>query len=113
MIVWHKDQAKRYGQGEPQRFHVLCESALSGVLQRLADMRAKLEAVREATKLHCCHVTGTHDPTHFEECRYVCQLQKSKAYEEVRKALGMSESDPAEAVPSSDCYWCNQKKKYQ
>ena len=55
--------------------------------------------------LPCCHVTGMHDPIHFELSKYICSRQKALALERLCKKIGINpktKSDP-------ECYWC---KKY-
>lgn len=72
-------------------------------------------------RLPCCHVTGMHDPTHYEERRYVCDFQKATAWERAVSVLGLAERYNSEHCgtsvrnidhrlgpwPEDDCYWCN------
>ena len=59
----------------------------------------------------CCHVSGSHDPVHFEEGRYVCGMQMTKRYIALRVALGLPTDEdghplPGEAVSDPSCGWC-------
>ena len=58
----------------------------------------------------CCHMTGMHDPTHFEEKKYVCSDQKAEAFDRGRKLLGFGEVTVNDPIPKEDCFWCNRKK---
>lgn len=69
-------------------------------------LRQQLNDVREAVKIRCCHVTGLHDPTHFEERRYVCERQMAQAYLAVRIVLKMDPPTPEEATATPGCGWC-------
>jgi len=69
-----------------------------------------LKAIEEMARLPCCHVSGEHDPTHFQEGRGICFLQKYKAYDRLCKELGIN----PEVKSEPDCFWCNnypEKKK--
>ena len=58
--------------------------------------------IEEMLWLPCCHVTGMHDPVHFEERKYICERQKSEALERLCKKIGINPktcSDP-------ECGWC-------
>ena len=83
---------------------------------------AQIEYLAGILRLPCCHVTGMHDPRHYEERRYVCDIQKSRAYDKAVIALGLAEVDRQpqrrdtatnfdESIapfPDEDCYWCGQ-----
>lgn len=61
----------------------------------------------------CCHISGSHDPLHFEERRYVCNEQMTKRYVALRKALGLLTEErplPHEAVTDPSCYWCQRRE---
>jgi len=52
--------------------------------------------------LPCCHVSGMHDPVHFENRAGVCEIQKRHAFERLCKELNINpqtKSDPK-------CGWC-------
>lgn len=59
-------------------------------------------------RVGCCHVSGTHDPTHFTMHRHVCDIQKSKAWKAIVEALGFDDlNDPDSARHQPDkCGWC-------
>jgi len=61
-----------------------------------------LKAIEELARLPCCHVSGEHDPIHFEE-----RLQKYKAFDRLCKALGIN----PEVKSEPDCFWCNNYPK--
>lgn len=52
--------------------------------------------------LPCCHVTGMHDPQHYEERTYICEIQKTKAFERFAKDLGVN---PVVRMEPG-CGWC-------
>lgn len=67
--------------------------------------RAQLIWLREALTPPCCHVSGEHDPTHFEERpNKVCYLQKRDAYDWTLKVLGFA---PMMGKSEADCNWCH------
>jgi hypothetical protein len=76
-----------------------------------ADIQDKSsEAVEELCQLlehwlyiPCCHVTGMHDPQHFEEGRGVCEIQKADAF--VRFCKDLSVNPVVRSKPN--CGWCN------
>jgi len=63
----------------------------------------QLKYLEELAWIPCCHTTGMHDPTHFEQGKYICTLQKSHAFERFCKELGINPQTKSE----SNCYWCN------
>lgn len=76
-------------------------------------MTKKTYTIKEIEKLlwlPCCHLSGMHDPLHFQERKGICHNQKVKALERLCKALKINpkvKSDP-------DCGWCEdypEKKK--
>lgn len=70
--------------------------------------------------LSCCHTTGMHSPTHFQEQQYICESQKAQAWQRAVTALGFGKMvDRPTASPEvanldprigpfadPDCYWC-------
>lgn len=52
----------------------------------------------------CCHVTGMHSPTHFQERRYICDIQLAEVFVRFCKMLGI---DPVVKSDLENCYWCN------
>lgn len=65
----------------------------------IAHTTADIEA---ALTLLCCHVSGTHDPVHFQERRYVCEYQMRDALTNLVEKLGI---DPV-TKSKSTCGWC-------
>jgi len=59
--------------------------------------------------VHHCHITGEHNPRHFEDGLYVCSFQEQEAFRNIRRIGGLHES-PVEAHPIAGCYWCDHKK---
>ena len=52
--------------------------------------------------LPCCHVSGMHDPTHFQERRGVCEIQIVETFKRFCKEIRINpktKSDPK-------CGWC-------
>lgn len=80
-----------------------------GLWQKLDSSEMAEEAEKKITELielylylPCCHVSGTHDPRHFEERTSICNRQESEAMTRFCKALGINpvtRSDP-------ECGWC-------
>lgn len=83
-------------------------------MKRPRFSREQLAYLRDLLTPRCCHVTGMHDPQHFDDKKYVCELQMSTAYLRARHDLGFGKPKPADAVPVSDCGWCasDEHKKY-
>ena len=52
--------------------------------------------------LPCCHVTGMHDPQHFDERKYICPEQKENAFIRFCKDLGVNPIVRSKI----DCGWC-------
>lgn len=58
----------------------------------------------------CCHVSGEHNPTHYQERKGPCYMQIRDAFKRFCKELGINPETKSE----KDCYWCNahpEKKK--
>lgn len=70
--------------------------------------KEQLTWLREALRPECCHVSGEHNPTHFEDQpKRVCYIQKYKAYDHVMKALKFAIK---RGVSAPDCGWCPRKR---
>ena len=65
-----------------------------------------VDELRDALTIRCCHVTGMHDPTHYEKKKYVCSIQRAEAFDRAREVCGMEEPFPEEAIPKENCGWC-------
>lgn len=74
--------------------------------------REQLEFLRDLLLPRCCHVTGMHDPGHFEEKKYVCELQKRDAFDRARMLLGFKKISPSDPVSKEKCYWCAYRKEH-
>lgn len=69
--------------------------------------RAQLGWLRAILTPECCHVSGVHNPTYFEEKpKMVCYLQKKEAYAKALASLGFA-SIPG--VSALTCGWCPRK----
>lgn len=79
----------------------------------LADRAAAdgdlLRLLEEALTVRCCHVSGSHNPTHYEEGRYVCQNQQAEAWHRAVRLLGLGHLDSADRAVADPgtCYWCH------
>jgi len=60
----------------------------------------EIEAMLE---LPCCHITGTHNPRHYIERKYICQDQVAEAFHNLVKKLGLN---PV-VKHSEDCLTCS------
>lgn len=67
------------------------------------------EEIEKLISIPCCHITGMHDPSHFDNKEYVCETQLTKAFINLLKELGI-ERIKVESV--KDCYWCNYDKTH-
>jgi len=64
--------------------------------------KEQLEYLEEVFTLPCCHTSGMHSPTHFQNREYICQSQIKKAFMKGCNELGINpqvKSDP-------NCGWC-------
>lgn len=57
----------------------------------------------------CCHTSGTHDPQHFDERRFICSYQKAEALERFCKDLGINPVTRSKP----DCCWCRDYLHYR
>ncbi len=64
----------------------------------------QLKYLEDLLWLPCCHTTGTHDPSHYRERKYVCVYQKEKALHRLCETLGLN----PQTKSKDDCYWCNE-----
>lgn len=64
--------------------------------------KKQLKYLKEIFTIPCCHITGTHDPGHYSERKYICTSQKSKALERGCKKLGIN----PETKSDKNCFWC-------
>lgn len=55
----------------------------------------------------CCHMTGMHDPCHFEEGKYICESQKAHALERFCKEISIN----PKVKSKPDCNWCKNPEK--
>ena len=66
--------------------------------------------LRDVLQLRCCHVTGDHDPLHFKEQRYICDMQQGAAWTRAVLALGFDDlAIPATVEPYDGCFWCSRR----
>ena len=64
--------------------------------------KEQLEYLEELFRLPCCHISGMHNPTHFQDREYVCNRQKTHAYESGCKELGIN----PQVKSKPGCGWC-------
>lgn len=70
----------------------------------------QLKWLKSILMVRCCHITGTHDPCHFEDKKYVCSRQRENSFKRLWINLDFGDfPTPEEAVSDSSCYWCNRK----
>ena len=66
--------------------------------------------LRDVLRVRCCHVTGDHDPLHFKEQRYICEMQQGAAWTRAVLALGFDDlAEPAGVEPYDGCFWCQRR----
>ena len=80
-----------------EQWNVLDSNEMAGKI-----MEKILTLIEAYAYLPCCHESGMHDPCHFEERRYICESQKSKAYERLMKSLEINPVVRSEP----NCFWC-------
>lgn len=73
-----------------------------------AEIKAEIEKL---LVIYCCHTTGTHDPEHFTEEKYVCRDQMAEALERLCNDLGI-EKIPVRS-DMKNCHWCQDYKEYR
>ena len=78
-----------------------------------ADDSDLLRLLEEALTLRCCHLSGTHNPTHYEEGRFVCQSQQAEAWHRAVRLLGLGHLDSADSAVADPgtCYWCHRAEQ--
>lgn len=69
--------------------------------------KEQLKYLENLLWIPCCHTTGTHDPVHYRERKYICSLQKAKTLVRFCKELGLN----PQTKSRDDCYWCNTGEK--
>lgn len=79
------------------------------VVSLASSLQTYIEQTRAALTVQCCHITGEHNPRHFEDKLYVCQFQQADAFARARVVLGMGGPTVDEATSSPTCFWCNRK----
>lgn len=87
-----------------------CETDLSREQWNVLDSRKiaedvlaeLLETLESYLYLPCCHVSGIHDPVHYEERKYICESQKAEAFTRFCSDLGVN---PTVRMRPS-CTWC-------
>ncbi len=79
----------------------------------------QLAWLTDIARPRCCHVTGEHDPRHFEERSFVCRDQLAEVAYRLREALGLDAGpddrghylrrrvSPSEAVSRAGCSRCH------
>ncbi len=65
--------------------------------------------IEEMLQLPCCHVSGMHDPNHYEEGRYVCDIQVEQAFRNLCKKLKIN----PKVKHKETCGWCESYPKYK
>lgn len=76
------------------------ESHIAGALEaRDQEHHAKLE---EVLTPFCCHTSGMHDPSHFEERKHVCRDQMADAYARTCSTFGINPKTKS----NPNCGWC-------
>ena len=72
-----------------------------------------LRLLEEALTPRCCHISGTHDPLHYREGRYLCQSQIAAAWHRAVLLLGLRHlDDAASAVADPEtCYFCHKEQQ--
>jgi len=68
--------------------------------------KEQLDFFREILTPKHCHVTGCHNPNHFEQGKYVCEIQKRECYDKLREILGFGDVHSHESYFNPNCYYC-------
>lgn len=48
-------------------------------MNKVKFTKEQLEYLEEIFAIPCCHVSGTHDPIHYQERKYICGIQYREA----------------------------------
>jgi hypothetical protein len=73
-------------------------------MKKPAFTSEQLNWLKEMLTPSCCHTSGEHNPTHFEENpEKLCYLQKYKTYDRICNELGFKDII---ARPDPKCGWC-------
>jgi len=57
----------------------------------------------------CCHMSGMHELTHFDNRLYICESQKAEAFERFCKDFGINPVTKSKI----DCGWCRDYVHYR
>lgn len=82
-------------------------SNVEDVNKKLSEVIKK--TIEEMLWFPCCHVSGTHNPEHYKDRKYICESQKAKALERFCKELGIN----PETKSLKDCFWCNEYPEHK
>jgi len=68
-----------------------------------------IKQIKESIILPCCHISGMHDPEHFDKGTGICDFQIREAFYNLIKFLEIEE---VVVKSKEDCYWCNYNKEH-
>ncbi len=101
--ILYKETDLEKHQAIKRRFTDHLESLLT------KKFEGKFVVDRKEITIPCCHTSGMHDPTHYEE-RKLCEHQLAYAF---LRLCALYNLDP-QTKSDKDCFWCNdypEKKK--
>ena len=87
------------------------DELIEALQREVENLRGLVSEMAEVLAPLCCHITGTHDPTHFTEGKYLCDSQKAEAWHRAILLLGLdhlASPDAAKGRPDS-CPRCRAK----
>ena len=73
------------------------------------SLKEMLQILELWAYLPCCHVSGMHDPEHFQKRTGICSSQKAEAFERLCLDLGIN----PETKSKRDCGWCADYSHYR
>jgi hypothetical protein len=72
----------------------------------VADLRKRIEPL---LTIPCCHISGMHDPYHFDNKDYVCNDQLKEAFFSLLDRLGI---EWVKVESRKGCGWCNYNESH-
>ncbi len=75
---------------------------LINIIRMSLEKTYTAKEIEKLLELSCCHISGTHDPTHFENNKYICDMQIADAYQNLCLKLLIN---PV-VKHSENCSWC-------
>lgn len=79
-----------------------CQSPINAPLPSPKERTYTAKEIEEMLTLPCCHISGTHNPTHYQNREYICKDQIADAFENLCRKLLIN----PKVRHSDNCGWC-------